>query len=129
VHDWATADATNAAVLPTQLDFERTATSVDQEQLFTFIWNGYYNRSNPQDVLDGLTRKIIAHHHAWTEAFGCRSHVPPDGKKIERELLWHNQLHWCRATIHNLDISMRTVCDTTTIDDCPHLTCRQQAGV
>jgi hypothetical protein len=127
-HDFAGAAANNEAVLNTQRAFEGSAESLDQAALFKWTWQGNYNRSNPQDVLDGLTRGIIEAHHQRTLAFNCTSHTSPDVGKLMHYTLQHNFWHDCRATTHWLDKEMPTVCDQTQIQSCPRLTCRQQAA-
>lgn len=127
-HDFAGAAANNEAVLNTQRAFEGSAETLEQAVLFKWVWNGNYNRANPQDVLDGLTRGIMAAHARQTAAFNCATGTPPDAGKILHYRFQHNFWHDCRATVHWLDVAMPTVCDGTQIESCPKLSCRQQAA-
>lgn len=127
-HDFAGAAANNEAVLNTQRAFEGSAETLEEAALFKWTWDGNYNTSNPQDVLDGLTRGIIPAHHMRTAAFGCETGTPPDVGQIIHYSLLHNFLHDCRATTHWLDVPMPTVCADTQIESCPKLSCRQQAA-
>jgi hypothetical protein len=128
-HDFAAAAANNQAVLDAQRVFEASALDYDQATLFKWVWQGNYNRGNPQDVLDKLTQKIIDTHHQVLLAYNCATHASPDAAKILHYELAHNFLHDCRATTHWLDERMQTVCDGTQISSCPRKTCRELANV
>jgi hypothetical protein len=113
----------------TQLDFEKSAKNIAQEQEFLLFWNGKVSSGNPPEVNAGLTRGLHAAHKGWTDSFHCATGDKPDMKIGETFALQHAQLHWCRATSHFLDIPIRTVCFDHPIDECPHLTCRQMAAL
>jgi len=121
------AEANNAAVKATQLAFERTAETLDQQQLFLAEWAPSVSPNLPIDVAIGLTQQIIAAHMAMTAAFHCDTQALPDATAWIEASLRHAQLHLCRATTHWLDRPIRTACTDQSIDDCPRMTCRQLA--
>jgi hypothetical protein len=123
------ADANDAAVTAAQLAFERTATTMDQQQLFLAAWAPTVHPDLPIDVAIGLTQFIIAAHMDMTAAQGCAAGSPPSAVRWMEASLRHAQLHYCRATVHFLDIPIRTACTDLPIDECPQLTCRQLATI
>jgi hypothetical protein len=130
-HDYALADQLAAQVVSTAHDFEASARTAEEEQLFTLIFTGLINptlRATAVDEVDKLTNALMVAHSNWTAAFHCDTHQPPDVYHVVGEWLNHSELHFCRAVDPAVGASaFRTVCFDQPIDDCPRLTCPQLA--
>lgn len=109
-----------------QLAFEATARDLEEEQLFTLIWDPTVNPENPPNVVAGLEHYMMQAHMMRTAAFHCDTGEPPDMFKVVTFGLEHAEGHFCLA-VHQPDLLMKTVCTDKPVDYCPKVTCAKLA--
>lgn len=127
-HNYTLADQLAPLVVSTAHDFEASARTAEEEQLFTLVFTGFINPNLPVDEVDKLTAANMNSHSRWAAAFNCATHQPPNVYHVVGEWLNHNELHFCRAVDPAVGATQfRTVCFDQTIDNCPRLTCPQLA--